>query len=422
MLRRYTTTRAVVLIAVVALLVGSLPGVAAAQSAEDWSVWLFDLETQALTRVYLDGRTESLALPLAPGARVQGPRGVAFSADSRLVAACVNTGQKDVFQVKLFDVGSGAEQLSYDIGPAVTCDLGRAAFNAAQTRLAFSMVRYWPQQPGADTSQPMWELVVLDIASGQVAGHLTPASAAIVAQQPYGIADPMPMLADPLRFDGDQMTFVLQPFGVGGMFVLEAYTWQVGSETLGRDEIFNQPGVDWLPTGEAVWVGTDPALPMREVPADAMPLPVGPYNAVFYSDGAGNTYPVYNEPADMFGSAFVDEGRRVVVHTVNAVNADGTYLQHWVAVDRGGVVVELPLGEGAETPINAPGGFVYLDHDVSGVAGGQPAIRLMAARFDGAAISTSALWQTDSMSWVVAWAAPVPPAADLAPFPPLVGG
>src|SRR5690242_14713267 len=151
-----------------------------AMAQDTWGVYLFNSNSGELVRLNGDGTQAVSGLGLEQGAYV-GSYDMAFTRDGSRLAFCATTypqttdATTPVLPTARFYLRDMAAQnylLNLDLGNAVGCRTGRAAFNADETQVAVSRINYWPGDPAADTSKPVWQMLVLDIAGGMTVKEL----------------------------------------------------------------------------------------------------------------------------------------------------------------------------------------------------------------------------------------------------------
>ena len=388
-----------------------------------WSAWLYSFETNRVARVYADGSAETFDLDLPPGANISSSP--VFSSAGNWAAYCIqNSGAKNTSSLRVQDLYNDGMAEAYnvtfpvmvDFGPIVGCDLSPAAFNTFDdSKVAVSVVYNFPGDPNANPAErPLWELLIVDLASQQIVARLNPQSPAIA---PLSSIDPsLPFLARVLAFEGSQITFRLEPFASGGWFEAPTYVWQIGNDSFERGEsLYQHNGLDtigltdkmgMITANEAIWLGSNPDLP----PAKDPMAPFDPPNLVMYTDGKSEPYPILHQPGYLHNPTFVNGALHVA-----ALVATQTGSQ-WIAVDRSGATMDLPASDRAAWLVDAPGGYAYLE--VNADTGQEASLHHHQFADDGS-ITDRLLWQDASAAWVLVWHQPLSGMSGLAPFPPL---
>ena len=375
-----------------------------------WSAWLFtpggpNADQPRLVRVYENGAVNTWSPPLAEGEFLMGPI-QAFNDSGEWAAYCVRgtDGHLRLEVHNLFPESRLREgySLSFpivvDLGEAVACQVDAAAFNSANpSLLAFSVVHHWPGEPDAATSLPAWELHVLDLAQGTLTRTLAPDSTALAEWLQPDLA----YLPAVRQHRGDDLIFALEPFGAGGWFEAQAFLWSAagltpveGFNTANYATVAGSPQRAWL------------ALDTARLSADGTG---SPFHTLVYRDNAGNSYPIFEQPAGLVQPAFVNHAQQI------AVSVPGYGV---VAVNRDGSILGLPVGQLAGPLLPAPGGYGFLEVDA---AASETRFVIHHITPDASAINATVVWQDQTPGWTSVWSAPVGALPDLPPFTPLAG-
>ena len=148
-----------------ALLLGVMP--ALAQSGDDWSAYVYSQAQQTLVRVMLDGTQTAYPLDLGESVALQG-RHMAFWPDGDRVAFCAVTyGETTSATLTIRDLPGGEDLVSLPFESSPDCRVTQAGLSDDQTRLAVALFNYFPADTEADTSQPPWQVVIVDTAPGR---------------------------------------------------------------------------------------------------------------------------------------------------------------------------------------------------------------------------------------------------------------
>jgi hypothetical protein len=306
---------------------------------------------------------------------------------------------------------------TYDLGSAAACEVDQAAFSTVDnSRVAVTVIRYFPGDPSADTSLPAWDLQIVDLKTG-VAAHTLAANDETLNALISADAVTQSFIPATTRF-GSTLVFRMMPYGMGGGFAsdLEAYEWDMDSGAIAPNERYRHATLNLnapasTETGEvtgpqeAIWTALDETLP---VPQPAVPMPA--FNTVMYDGGNGAPYPIYQlqDTSLMLGRATFIAGGRYVALALSDPNGGGVT---WRAFGRDGALIDLPISEHYLTLLNAPQGYAFMD-------------AAMSARFvyhtigeDGTIIE-SVLWESAEPGWSSVWSVPVPGLEGMPAFSP----
>ncbi|MBN2305479.1 MAG: hypothetical protein JXQ72_13420 [Anaerolineae bacterium] len=328
-MRRITFWIVVIILAVVPLAgLGELGGAQPVQAGGSWSAWLYQYDTGRLVHVFPDGVAPvEMVLPLPPGTSMP-PAGVTFSRDGSLLAACLIDDANNA-SVRVYDLALGAYIAGYPAGgPVEGCGLARYSFGPDGNLLAFGLFNHWPNMSG--DARPAWEVTVIDVRANTVVHRLTSDTPSVVAA---GITydNVVPFIS---AFDTSVIAFHPVYWATEGACEYDSIVWQLdGSNRVDRIGPYGKNDLDLLiPNGEAIWVETNDALPQGTL--------MGPgctHNVVMYSNKAGDRFPIFHNGTVLYGSRFIDDGRKVAVksYTEGGVN-------QWLYIDRDGSTGGLP--------------------------------------------------------------------------------
>lgn len=392
-----------------------------AQAGAMWSTWLYNSETYQIVRVYLDGTTEMVELSLPEGAIIRGQP--AFTSGGNWVAYCQqqpnlkNTAALVVETLYDDAMAAGLDvtfPIEIDLGAVVGCDVTPMAFNTSRDdQIAISVVYRFPDDsPANPLTDPVWELLIVDLRSQSIVERLNPGSPAIM---PMSSIDPnLAFLPRVQAFEGDTVTFVLEPFASGGWSTAPTYAWQVGDQQLapvgdaglpGHDQIALTDDTGMIMSTEHVWRASDPDLPPTMQPDPQF----GPFNLLMYAVDGGDAYPILYQPGNLSEPHFVNDGRHIAVQAIIDEEV------HWFALVRTGQLIDLPLDEDVPLLTAAPGGYVALEIDPP-----EFGIRLLYHQFsDDTTVTGSVIWQNTFPGWNMVWTQPLSGKAGQTPFPPL---
>jgi hypothetical protein len=400
-----------------------------------WSAWLFNDGTQIgsppqLLRVYLDGTVEKHVFSLPTGTTLHGPL-FAFSGNGNRIAFC--TVSNGVISVIVDDLYEGAGPITqagditflerYEVGASIACPLSEDAFNVDDdSRLALSVLNYIPDTEDPSRPSPLWELVILNLATGDVERRLTADTHTMAEFAPFTLGQGN-FLLPMVRHFGSDVVFTLVPYDptYTGMLDLESYVWEPETGTVRPypQSWYSNMTPDFLQIGgdlgqtletEVAWADSDDTLPGG--PMSGWYGSFSPFNVLMYRPKAGEPYAILHDENGFSCPAFIDNGRRIAVRVYPSFCP---CVHREIALDRNGQVLQLPISSDSGCAVCAPDGYAFLDVDLP----------MMTARFiyhrfaaDGYTIEPIVLWQTsDYRGWVLVWNPAVQAASNLEPFP-----
>lgn len=399
-----------------AVMLTSLLAVNVSHAQENWFAYVYNSNFKELVRVNLDGTQTSYPLGLAENAFVSSWN-MAFTQDGSRVAYCLvdyssGAGQNPT-RLYVRDIVAQTNLLDLDLGTSMGCNVSQKSFSADGSQLAVSLVNYFPGDPQADTSEPSWQLLVLDAATGTVIQELNANSPIMLGTN---ILEGMAILPDVRYFANNQIIFAQLPYGTGGMPELAASMWNLTDGTIQNLPNWGLPGLDSLETGELIWLKQDLNLPAGE-PAG----PVGRFNVLMLADKSGEERIIYHSPDwILLDAVFINNGREIAILIIppfdpNNPNAVGS--TKWIALDRTGATRDLDPEVLFSQLAPAPEGHLYLDTVYRGDFNTDP---LYSLTYYGPA-NFITLWENapgdGQPNWEIAWTVPTPVAEGLTPFP-----
>ena len=403
------------LLALEALVLCAVLVVGGAAQGEPWSAYLYNNLTRELVRVSLDGTQQAFDLGLGENVYL-GMRDTDFTSDGGTMAYClsdytaVNPQALTAPPTALItrDLQSGATNYQVDVGPTIGC---WATYSQDNSRIAVGMVRYYPGDPSADTTQPSWELQVRDAVSGNLVAQLSPFSQA--APQ-LGLFNDFALMPDVRSFVGDVIAFAGLPWGTEGIPIEPAFEWNFSANTVTPNDVWWRWAVSSLPeTGEMVWLDVDSTLPVGDPGG-----PVPRMNVAMYAPSPeGERTVIFHSPDwILLATQFIDNGERIALQLLEPFDPNSALPSartRWVAVDRQGNVSELATNEGYSQVVGAPDGFLHL------YATSAEANTTMNLEYHSGGTSTT-LWSGQSensgAAWTLLWSQPVPTSAGLQAF------
>ncbi|MEO8608285.1 MAG: hypothetical protein ABI690_10405 [Chloroflexota bacterium] len=399
-----------------------MPSIGLAQD-NNWGVYLFNGSSGELVRVNGDGTQAVSGLGLGQG-EFAGSSDMAFTRDGSRLAFCTTTYPQAVdanstalptAKFYLRDIAAQNYLLNLDLGNAIGCRTGHAAFNSDDTQVAVSRINYYPGDPAADTSKPSWQILVMDIAGSMTVKELNAASPSVATYEGLTKGAILPYV---VYFAGNQLIFAEVPYGIGGGAEWNAYLWDMDADTVEMVPRWGNIGLDTLPSsGEIVWVTKDANLPAG-IPGG----PVPDNNIVKYADKTGTEHTIFTSPDwVVLDAKFINGGQQVAIQLLSSFDQNNpNQLQtiKWVALDRAGNLTDLLSSVGGSPVVAAaPNGYVALDQqqtfDANGT--GQSQFKLTY----NAAGQSKELWASTVGFdyWELAWATPLTVTGDITPFP-----
>lgn len=403
------------------LVAGIIAPARAQETPATWFAYLYNWTTNEVMSVDLNSQTSSYLLDAPPGF-VIGSHAMAFTPDGAAAAYCLSgyapDGTNPSATLYLREVIEQRNRFQLDLGPILGCTVGKTAFSTDYTRLGVGIIRYFVGDPNADTSQPGWQLLIMDATTGAVLRELNAQSASMLA---LGLDPNIPFLPQVAHFAGNEVTFIGIPYGTEGGFGLPAYRWNLDTDAVETVPFWGESGVSFLQsTGEIAWLAHDPNLPAGE---PGGPSPLGNIVKVAGADGVEQV--VFHSPDwVIIDTEFVNGGAQLAILLLQPFDAQNMAQQSvkWILLDRSGGVVELQESIGFVQIASAPDGAVMLwsdpgpNNDFS-----QPVMLLDYIGQDGSRRELLRLEPDPNatqfgVNWELAFSAPVPPRTDLTPF------
>jgi hypothetical protein len=377
-----------------------------------WSAYVYNNTLKELTRVSIDGTQQTYSLGLPEGAFVSS-YDMSFNADGSQVAYCVidyppnaSLGHATLY---LRDIAGETNLLAMDLGDVTACTMGREALSG--NLVTVGMMNYYPDDPNADTSEPVWQLLVVDVTTGVVVNQLN--EGAFVPNM--GEAGLLPAFPRVLRFDGTRVIFIFLPFATEGLAEYVAHSWDLSSGAIEQLPYWGQNGFDWLEaTGEMTWTDIDPTL------AAGTPMGIGAsYNVVMLANGVDEPRIILYDGAWISqDTEFILDGQQLAVAQSSSFdpnNPETPAVLRWIAIDRSGNIFELYRGAYYSNVVAAPGGYAIMVQDLPGGDFTQGRFTFTYYLNDVPTL----LWEgssSDGSYWEIAWTAPTPAAESLQPF------
>ncbi len=388
---------------IAALRAGSfaLPGGSPApvQAGGSWSAWIYSYDTGRMVHVFPDGAAPmEMAFPLPPGTS-QPPSSLVISRDGALLAACL-TDDTGSSSVRVYDIYNHVWVAAYlPAGPIIGCGLSYYSFSEDGTQLAFGIMNHYPGQPD---SRPDWELVVMQMNTSAILYRID-ASSAQVAALGQDLGGMMPFVSTFQMATGTfpgLITFKPVRWGTEGSCEYSSLIWNLTQATVSMGGPYGKGSLSvLLPNSELTWTDTDATLPQGQL--------MGPgcaYNVIMYANKTGAQYPIFTNGTVLYGSVFVDDGRRIAF---NSLQGDS---MQWLAIDRSGLVTALPTSIQSYEVWGTLDGYVYLDSSSA------PAVRY--DRFSGQAVQSFVAWTgTPGDYWRIIWVNPLSGGLGLPAFP-----
>jgi len=383
-------------------------------SAQDaWFAYLYNDFDRELVRVDLNGNQQVYNIGVAEEVYVSG-WDMAFTSDGRLATYCSSIyttnlgGAPTTLHVR--DVVAQNDIMQFNLGDTFGCQTFEESFSPNGDLVAVGVVNYFPEEQPADTTVPMWQLLVVDVATGTIVHELNPDLPLVTSA---GITIGTPLMPEVRRFTDEALIFAEVLWSASGATDTRTYRWDYGTDTLDLIENWGQAGLNYLdPTGELAWTAHNPDLPAGNTGG-----PVPANNVIQISENGGEARTIFTSPAFVIlDTQFINNGQQLAVLTMPSFDPNNdaqNFTLAWIALNRDGTLAGLHdnLTSGDIEP--APNGYVLYEVAYSGTDFGDVSLSL--TYFQNGQQST--LWQSNADGWQLVWASPTETQADLAPFP-----
>jgi hypothetical protein len=383
----------------------------------DWSAYVYNSRAGELVRVLADGTQTSYTLGLANDSYMSS-YDMSISDDGTRAAFCQTIYQPEspISTAKLLvrDIAAQTNIIDLDLGSSEgkTCSMGRRAL--VGNLLAVAVMNYTPFAQNPDTSQPQWQVMIIDATTGETVKEINANENPVTADERF---DPERMtLPVIIRFTGTEVFFTFVPYGSDGFYETPAFVWHLDDDSIDAIDYWGRMGFDISASGEMIYPDNDPNLPVG--------TPMGPtasFNVLRLVDG-GEPRTIYHVPDWLIAnSRFINHGQQIAVMMFPSFDpeaSEGTPQGaiRWISIDRAGNVTEL-----FETPyyaevMPAPNGYVVLkqEYENGDFQRGSFTLEYVA---NG---SSNVLWrsgETGDANWELVWSAPTTMAEGLAAFP-----
>jgi hypothetical protein len=398
---------------VVLLSLGLLISVGQASAGGLWSVWLFnpgdpsnpEMAEPHMVRLHQDGTSETYSLPVAAGTFFTAPP--TLNSSGEWIAYCLQDDDGTRLEIHniypestLPQVYNVAFPVVIDLDNAVACDISREAFSTAnEDYLAVGIVHNFPGMTPPSPDVPDWELRIIRLSTLETVTRLT-ADTLRRAEVTTGAATHyLPLVRS---YNGATAIFALEPYGAGGWFTSDAFSWDIASDSVVPAEGYGNPTFDvLLGTNERIWINLD-------VEKLGPPATGSPYHTLLYAPTDGAPYAVFDLPEGLGRPLFINSGQHIALEIPAS--------ERFIALARDGSTVSLPVGAYVGSLQAAPGGYGYLETERS-----TRSVRYLLNRFvnGGQAIESTILWQDDELSWFPVWSSPQSGRPDALPFVPI---
>ena len=359
---------------------------ALAQSAP-WRLWLYD-DAGTLVQVQADGQIIMALMP-PPLPDTVYTSGLRLNANGDRVAYMVSDTSGTRARVVVLDLITGDFLLDYLIPDAIPADAGELwlnnmLFNSSDTALALA----YP------LARSGWEIVVLELGSGNLIFRTGPDTPAALAQIGPDAASRLPILQ---TYNNAEVDFSLISRQPAEGEILSSFRWNALTGAINPNGAFPH----WAPS---ILRGTGEAI--SPVYDDRFEGPPTQRNSVHVYDPQQLTrFPVYTSPGvDIDAAYFVEGGRRMLLR--QRMNAQQAW--QYVLVARGGDIAANPAIDplAADAVLGTPDGFVYTQLDSSGHS-------LLIQVLGAGQIQAAPLWRSSEAAlYRPVWQGP--PAADAA--------
>jgi hypothetical protein len=375
----------------------------------NWFVWLYNVVTKELVRVNADGSQGGVySLGLAENTFISS-EGMAFTRDGSRLAYCYQNNLLTTLVLR--DIVAQRNLFEIDLGKAVSCLTGVAAFNMEETQVTVGVLRHIPPDSfmapsGMDTSGPAWELLVYDAASGSLLHGMNATTPAATITGEFSGGAFMPQVRD---FANNQIIFAEWSWGLNALAIMPAYRWNLTDDSLEVVTPYGNPGVDRA--GETmIWIEDDTNLP-----SSAGIEPTGLSKTLMFADGSGEAPRIifYGRDRVILDARFIDNGQRIALYLSSGSETEGAS-NKWVLLDRTGMVTDLLSTTTFSQMRAAPDGYVFFNLNFSNMDEFSDPNYTMS-------YGTTLMWQSPpnepSPMWELAWVTPSPAGENLPPFP-----
>lgn len=374
----------------------------AAQPDDEWSITFWDVATHELTRVDIDGTTQSY--DLGENVAEAFEREFAVAADGSLAAYCVvptvdDSGESVIPNVTLYiyDLTSESTRFEIDLGVSDGCRLGQYSFSADGAMLGVGLI-----SPHHNVSPINWRLPIVDTATGNIVRELT-ANDDIALNREDLFGESSYFMPEMRNLSSNEAVFVRIPWRTDSGGSADAVRWNWEEDTLTHEPNLGA-GTLISTTGELIWTDVDETRPLA-VPA----APIPKRNVIRVRDADGEERTVFFVGDQVIVNAIIiNGGREIAMELYDGYREDDPRQEsHWVALDRAGNIRELPHeAEGYVRIYGTSNGYVYISSIVDGVA-------LMIAYENG---EERLLWELGDSFKPVVGITPMTIAEDLSPF------
>ena len=401
--------KAVLFLMLLIFMLGVLP--VSAQDEQGWNVYLYDASQRRLIAVDATGAQNEINLGLPPNvypSQAEYP----FNADSSRAAYCVvenaADGTSSAASVRILNVLANTVETTVTLGEAIGCSVGRFSDDGSQ--IGVGIVYNFPAENTAIAH--LWELLVIDVASGEIVNRLTPEAPML---QTIDGSERWAYLPLVQLFREGQITFALVPYASDNSSGLAAFRWTPATDELTPVEGWGNWNSEYLTSGELVWTDNDPSL-LAGQPAGPMPS----YNVVRVIEGSGEPRTIFYSPDWLpYQARFVNNGRDLLVSLIPPFDPNTPEMSQGIRVillGRDGTRTEVGTYQSFVDTAPVPNGFVILWTE--NADGTTPPILHLDLHSGG---SVTELWQMTSdnmgVSWNIVWSTASPVDEGLQPFP-----
>lgn len=389
---------------------------------ENWLVYFFNnkYESKELIRVKADGSQETYPLGAGQLAYINSDA-MAFTSDGKYVAFCafeldtLPVPTKTTTTVYVRDIAAQSNLLAL---PSTHCEMGHSAWSTDSQLLAISQLNDYPGdgEVNLDTTQPTWQLQILDARSGEVKYELNQQSPIIAA---YDTLAKNSVIARVRQFDNHHLIFAALAYSnpVPSTLHWEGYQWNLDTNTVTAMLMWANEGVDVLPaTGETVYAAKDPDRAGAISLIATLPnLPDN--NVIKIINASGEERTIFHTTDWIVKDVkFIDDGTRVMIQ-LGAPLDPNTIAQpdKWIALDRAGHTED--LDSSYQVAVAAPGGYLSLYNAYDPQVTGSFVTTTWTYHHDGQSndLFRSGVGAAESLT--LAWVTPSVASDQLPPFP-----
>jgi|GEM_PF-2410669 len=316
----------------------TLPSSSSATAGDGWESWWFNQNTNELLRISVPNAAPNdytltqynLSAAQTFPVDVGFVGGIAVSNNFERIAYCsrIDPTTASATTLVVFNPFTNAIELQIGLGVTAGCALSSAGFADSANSLAVGVLYDDPYNPQGGLGIT-WELLVIDVSSGQITNRINDgavaAPGALVLPRPYWYVA------------GNNVTFYLMPVASGGPFeTLPTYDWNLTTDSVQANVINDKLNQD-VTTTDLVWIELDQAYPAVAFQGMGSPL-----NTIKFRNANGVEQVLANPANGWISSvAFIQNGQYIAYNLADGVNFNNL---GWFALDQNGNTSPLTIG------------------------------------------------------------------------------